>query len=670
MVATINNASSLNDAERHQVLLDWNKTLTDYPRHQCIHQLFEQQAEQRPDAVALKFRNQEMTYRQLNERANQVAHRLSELGVGSEVMVGTLLERSQEMVVGLLAILKAGGAFVPLDANYPAERLAFMAADTKTPVMLVQNSVAERLSDQNWSRSTLVSLDEDTVEIDRQSTQNPTSLATAESLAYVMYTSGSTGRPKGVMVSHRAVVRLVKNTNYVSLTDQEVFLQFSPISFDASTLEIWGPLLNGGCLAIMPPDVQSLAELGAAIRKYGVTSMWLTAGLFNVMVEQRLEDLGPLRQLLVGGDTLSPLHVRKAMDALPRCRLINGYGPTEGTTFTCCHTISREDAQQSSIPIGRPIANTQVYLLDSKNETVPVGEAGELCIAGDGLARGYLNQPELTAEKFVSLPCGDGFSSAAGTRIYKTGDLARHRPDGTIEFVGRVDNQVKISGYRIELGEIEAVLMQHPDVQSAAVIARQDAPGEKKLVAYVVQHRIGRPANELRALLVRKLPLYMVPSAFVFMDVLPLSPNGKLDRAGLPAPEAVDDGNMGAPISPQTEMELKIADVWRRVLGLKQVSVKDNFFDVGGDSLQLLEAHAELQKVVSSDLSLTDLFEYSTISALAQHLTVGEKTSPILEAQERARQQQKVWAHHRQSRTRAVIRNHQDSELPEDEYDD
>jgi amino acid adenylation domain-containing protein len=653
MATTLNNALALNEAERHRLLSDWNNTASVYPRHQCIHQLFEQQVQQRPETIALRFRDQQMTYRELNERANRFAHRLRELGVGPEVMVGTLLERSLEMVIGLLAILKAGGAFVPFDANYPAERLAFMAADTKAPVMLLQKSVAKRLSDQNWSRAIIVSLDEDIAEIDRQSTQNLANLATAESLAYVMYTSGSTGRPKGVMVSHRAVVRLVKNTDYVSLTDQEVFLQFSPISFDASTLEIWGPLLNGGCLAIMPPDVQSLAELGAAIRKHGVTSLWLTAGLFNVMVEQRLEDLRPLRQLLVGGDALSPLHVRKAIETLTACRLINGYGPTEGTTFTCCHTISREDAQGSSIPIGRPIANTQVYVLDSDDEIVPVGEAGELCIAGDGLARGYLNQPELTAEKFVPHPLRNELSSdGSSARIYRTGDLARYRPDGTIEFLGRVDNQVKISGYRIELAEIETVLMQHPSVQSAAVIARQDVPGEKKLVAYLVHRGVGLSTNELRAFLARKLPPYMLPSAFVSLEALPLSPNGKLDRSALPAPQAADAGNLAGPVSPQTEMELKIADVWRRVLGLKEVSVKDNFFDVGGDSLQLLEAHAELQKVISSDLSLTDLFEYSTVTALAQHLAVGEKSSPILEAQERARQQQKVWAQHRESRLR------------------
>ena len=651
MATILSSRRALSEAERRQVLFDWNNTSTEYPRYQCIHQIFEQQVEQRPEAIALKFRDQQMTYRQLNERANQVAHRLRELGVGPEVMVGTLLERSLEMIVGLLAILKAGGAFVPLDATYPTERLAFMAADTKAPVTLTQNSVAQRLSDQNWSRMVIVKLDGDTGELDRRSTLNPAGLATAESLAYVMYTSGSTGRPKGVMVGHRAVVRLVKNTNYVNLTEQETFLQFSPISFDASTLEIWGPLLNGGSLAIMPPDVQSLAEIGAAIRTHGVTSMWLTAGLFNVMVEQRLEDLQPLRQLLIGGDALSPLHVRRALEALPQCRLINGYGPTEGTTFTCCHTISGEDAQGSSIPIGRPIANTQVYLLDSDNEPVSVGEAGELCIAGDGLARGYLNQPDLTAEMFVPHPFrSEQFAIKSDARIYKTGDLARYRPDGTIEFLGRADNQVKISGHRIELGEIEVVLLQHPGVQSAAVIARQDAPGEKKLVAYVVSRGRSCETNALRAFLASKLPSYMIPSAIVLLDALPLSPNGKLDRAALPAPEAANTGNSGGPVSPQTEMEQKVAEIWRRVLGLKQVGVTDNFFDVGGDSLQLLEAHAELQKAINSDLSITVLFEYSTISSLAQHLTSGDKGSSILEAQERARQQQRAWAQQRHSR--------------------
>jgi amino acid adenylation domain-containing protein len=645
-VATIlNNSATLSPEQRQKLLVDWNDTGTDFPRHSCIHQLFEQQVEQRPQATALRFRDRQMTYEQLNRRANQVAHRLRKLGVGPEVMVGALLERSLEMVVGLLGILKAGAAFVPLDANYPAERLAFMASDTKSPAMLVQSSVIQKMVEQTWSAATLVRLDADAEDLDSESGDNPAHVNTAESLAYVMYTSGSTGRPKGVMVNHRAVVRLVKNTRFVDLSEQEVFLQFSPISFDASTLEIWAPLLNGGCLAIMPPEIQSLEEIGAAIRKYGVTSMWLTAGLFNVMVEQRLDDLRPLRQLLVGGDVLSPAHIRKALDRLPGCRLINGYGPTEGTTFSCCHTITRADAQGASIPIGKPISNTKVYLLDATHQPVPLGEAGELCVGGDGLARGYLNQPELTAEKFVP----DPFSDEPGSFIYRTGDLARYRNDGTIEFLGRVDDQVKISGFRIELGEIETVLMEHSSVQSAVVVARQDTAGEKKLVAYVVLRRPDDDRGELRAFLQKKLPAYMVPCEFVALNSLPLSPNGKVDRGALPAPETMQRKVGEAAVSPQTDLEQKIAGIWRRVLCLEEVSINDNFFDLGGDSLQLLDAHAELQKMVSSNLTVTDLFEYTTISALAMYLAKNGRNSHLLEAQERARKQQLAWAQHRQS---------------------
>jgi aspartate racemase len=628
----------------------WNDTASDYPRNLCIHQLFEQEATRRPDAVAIRIADQQLTYRQVNERANQIAHRLRKLGVGPEVMVGILLDRSLDLVIGLLGILKAGGAFVPLDPDYPMERLGFMAADIAAPVMLVQDSVVQRLSDPNWMRGKSLSLEQNRAEIARESAENPTNQTTAEGLAYVMYTSGSTGQPKGVMVSHRAVVRLVKNTNYIDLSEREVFLQFSPISFDASTLEIWGALLNGGCLAMMPPEKQSLNDLGTAIRQYGVTTLWLTAGLFNVMVEQRVEDLRPLRQLVAGGDALSPAHVRKALENLPGCRLINGYGPTEGTTFTCCHTISAEDAEGSSIPIGRPIANTQVYLLDSENQVVPPGEVGELCIGGDGVARGYLNQPELTAAKFVRHP----FRDEPETRIYKTGDLARYRPDGTIEFLGRSDSQVKISGYRIEPGEIEAVVMQHPSVRSTVVVPRQDAAGEKKLIAYVIAEEKGCSFAELRTYLQQKLPAYMMPSAFVLMDALPLSPNGKVDRAALPAPQTTHHEPAPARAA-QGEMEQKIESAWLKVLALQQVSPDDNFFDVGGDSLQLLAVHAEIQRTIESEFPLTDLFEYSTIRTLARHLagTSGQRAS-MAQALERARQQKTVWAAQTRSRESQV----------------
>ena len=633
----------------------WNDTASEYPRNLCIHQLFEQEVARRPDAVAIRFADEQLTYRQVNERANQIAHRLRKLGVGPEVMVGTLLDRSLDLVVGLLGILKAGGAFVPLDPSYPMERLEFMAADIAAPVMLVQESVVQRLgfpgtSNPAWLHGKSLSLEQNRADIAQESVENPSNQTTADNLAYVMYTSGSTGQPKGVMVSHRAVVRLVKNTNYIDLGEREVFLQFSPISFDASTLEIWGALLNGGCLAMMPPEKQSLSELGTAIRRYGVTTLWLTAGLFNVMVEQRVEDLKPLRQLVAGGDALSPAHVRKALENLPGCRLINGYGPTEGTTFTCCHTISVEDAEGSSIPIGRPIANTQVYLLDSENQLVPSGEAGELCIGGDGLARGYLNQPALTAAKFVRHP----FRDEPEARIYKTGDLARYRPDGTIEFLGRSDNQVKISGYRIELGEIETVVMQYPSVRSTVVIARQDTPGEKKLVAYVVASEQGCSFAELRVYLQQKLPAYMMPSAFVLMDALPLSPNGKVDRALLPVPLVAHPEPSRAK-SAQSDMEQKIESAWLKVLVLQQVGLDDNFFDVGGDSLQLLAVHAEIQKKIESEFPLTDLFEYSTIRSLARHLagTSGQRAS-MAKAIERARQQKTVWAERTRSRESQV----------------
>jgi amino acid adenylation domain-containing protein len=647
---TPTHVDTLSAEDRQKLLVRWNDTASNYPRNLCVHQLFEQEAARRPDAVAIRFGDERLTYRQVNERANQIAHRLRKLGVGPEVMVGTLLDRSLDLVIGLLGILKAGGAFVPLDPNYPTERLEFMAADIAAPVLLVQDSVVRRMSNPDWQRGKALSLEQNAADVAQESVENPVNQTTAESLAYVMYTSGSTGQPKGVMVNHRAVVRLVKNTNYIELSEQEVFLQFSPVSFDASTLEIWGPLLNGGCLAVMPPERQSLSDLGTAIRQYGVTTLWLTAGLFNAMVEQRLDDLRPLKQLLAGGDALSPAHVRKALEGLPECRLINGYGPTEGTTFSCCHTISAEDAEGSSIPIGRPISNTQAYLLDSENQLVRPGEVGELCIGGDGLARGYLNQPQLTDAKFIR----HLFRDECEARIYKTGDLARYRADGTIEFLGRTDNQVKISGYRIEPGEIEAVVMQHPAVRSTVVVPRRDTPGEKKLIAYVVAGEQGCSIDDLNAYVQERLPSHMLPAAFVLMDSLPLSPNGKVDRAALPAPQAAHSDAHRAR-SADGEMEQKIESAWLKVLGLQQVGRDENFFDVGGDSLQLLMVHAEIQKTIEGEFPLTDLFEYSTIRTLARHLlgTSGQRAA-MAEALQRARQQKMVWAAQMRSRDTQV----------------
>ncbi|AOW98529.1 hypothetical protein BJP34_02890 [Moorena producens PAL-8-15-08-1] len=464
----------MTEPELDQILVEWNNTKTDYPNDKCIHQLFEEQVEKIPDAIAVVFEQQKLTYSQLNSKANQLAHYLQKLGVVPETLVGICVERSVEMVVGLLAILKAGGAYVPLDPNYPTSRLNYMVEDAQVSIILTQ---------EKWQHD-LPSTAAQVICLDRElpntaSSENLTVSITSEHQAYMMYTSGSTGLPKGVNIRHQGVVRLVKNTNYIKLTEEDIFLQLAPISFDAATLEIWGSMLNGGTLAVMPPHQPSLAEIGAAIRENQVTTLWLSAGLFQLMVEEQLENLKSLKQLLAGGDVLSVTHVQKVLEKLPGCQLINGYGPTENTTFTCCFQVKADSNLEKSVPIGKPISNTQVYILDSNLQPVPIGVAGELHLGGDGLAIGYHHRPELTAEKFIPNPFEN-------SKLYKTGDLARYLGDGNIEFIGRIDHQVKIRGYRIETGEIEAVINSYPIVKETVVLATEDNPGDKRLVAYIV----------------------------------------------------------------------------------------------------------------------------------------------------------------------------------------
>ncbi len=602
----------LTAAEQHQLLVEWNNTRTDYPSNTCIHQLFEAQAEQTPNAVAAVFGSEQLTYRELNHRANQLAHHLQRLGVGAEICVGICVERSLDILVGLLGILKAGAAYLPLDPAYPQERLTFMLEDAQVPVLLTQQPQVEKLPSH---RAKVVCLDTDWDAINRESQENPIFSVTADNLAYVMYTSGSTGRPKGVSVIHRGVVRLVKGANYANLAAEEVFLQLAPISFDASTLEIWGSLLNGARLVIFPPHTPSLEELGQVIQQYQITTLWLTAGLFHLMVDERLEDLKPLRQLLAGGDVLSVPHVQKFIQKIGDCKLINGYGPTENTTFTCCYPITEPDQLGNSVPIGRPITNTQVYLLDSHLQPVPIGVPGELYIGGDGLARGYLNRPDLTEEKFLQNP----FSDEPGTRLYKTNDLARYLPNGNIEFLGRIDNQVKVRGFRIELGEIEAVLAQHPSVKEAVVTARKDISGNKSLVAYIVSHQEqASTIDELRRFLKQKLPDYMVPGAFVVLEALPLTPNGKVDRRALPAPDQIRKEPEETFVAPRNELELQLTQIWEKVLGVHPISVKDNFFDLGGHSMLAARLFAQIEKKLGINLPLANLFQAPTIEELAR----------------------------------------------------
>ncbi len=588
----------------------WNETRTDYPRNAPIHQVFEQQVQRTPTAIAVVFENAHLSYEALNRRANQLARRLRKLGVNRDVPIGVWMQRSPEMVVALLAILKAGGAYVPLDPSYPADRLAAMVDDTRMPIILTDRNVGNGgLPAAHAPQLLFVDADNFSDEAHNNLENN----VQPKDLAYIMYTSGSTGTPKGVAIPHRAVVRLVKETDYASFLPNETFLQLAPISFDASTFEIWGPLLNGGKLVVMSPALPALEEIGRAIRDQGVTTLWLTAGLFNAMVDERLDDLRSLRQLLAGGDILSISHVRKALSALQNTRLINGYGPTESTTFACCHTVDANAPLENSIPIGKPIANTTANILNSNLQPVPIGATGELHIGGDGLARGYWQREELTAEKFVP----DPFNREPGARLYKTGDLARWRRDGVIEFLGRVDNQIKLRGFRIEPGEIEVALKQQSGVRDSVVIIREDLPGDKHLVAYVVGEA---PQDTLLAALRRLLPDYMVPSAIVSLPSLPQTANGKVDRNALPRPDPSEKQSTNDFVAPHTALEEKVAFIWAAVLRLDRVGAFDNFFNLGGHSLTGLRVVNQLSTALGEHLSPNIFFEAPTVTAMAEFL--------------------------------------------------
>ena len=618
------------------------------PLEQTIIQLFEVAAAKFPDQVAVVCGETEWTYRELNQRANRLARRLRDYNVGPETLVGVCIERSPEMILAILAILKSGGAYVPLDPEYPRERLAFMLKDIRTPLVITQKSLASVIpADRSVP---LLLIDAEASEESLAHSENPPSTATPSSLAYVMYTSGSTGLPKGVLIENRSVVRLVFETDYCHFGPDQVFLQFAPISFDASTLEIWGALLHGAKLVIMPAKFSSLEDLGRTIREHCVTTMWLTAGLFHLFVDERLEDLRPIRQLLAGGDVLSAPHVRKVLDRLPNTTVINGYGPTEGTTFTCCHVMRSGTPIPDSVPIGKPIAHTRVYILDDDLRPVSTGDVGELCAAGLGVARGYLNAPELTAEKFIP----DPFLESENGRLYRTGDLARRQDDGTVEFLGRKDKQVKILGHRIEPGEIETVLNQHPGIQQSCVVVNSDGAGNKRLVAYYVAGRNGAGStSEIRDYLGARLPGFMVPSFFIPLTSLPLNPNGKVDRAALPAPESVSGGS--APSQPQTDLEQTIAALWKKILRVENVGLDENFFDLGGDSLLLVSVHSQLQKILATEFPVTDLFDQTTIRALAGHLgKVNPEKESFSVVEEQAQKQKAAMARIKQAHTARI----------------
>ncbi|PHM60991.1 Amino acid adenylation [Xenorhabdus ishibashii] len=583
-------------SERQQLLVDFNATHADFPQEALIHQLFEAQAAQHPDTLAVVCEDQTLSYGELNHRANQLAHYLIALGVRPDDRVAICTERSLDTIVGLLAILKAGGAYVPLDPAYPAERLAFMLDDAAPVVLLTQTTQSDKLHGTVPATVPVIMLDTLEMSLATQPAHNPqahTLGLTSHHLAYIIYTSGSTGQPKGVMVEHRNVLRLIINSGFADIAQSDCVAHCANVAFDASTWEIWSALLNGARLQVVPQSVLlEPVRFCHVLIKGQVTALWLTAGLFNEYLDNLIPLFGQLRYLLVGGDVLDPSKIQQVQLAVSQpAHLINGYGPTETTTFATTYAITSPVDVTHSIPVGRPIANTQIYILDTHGQPVPVGVTGEIHIAGDGVARGYLNRPELTAERFLVNP----FSSEPDARMYRTGDLGRWLPDGNIEYLGRNDFQVKLRGFRIELGEIESRLTQCDGVREAVVIAREDGSGQKQLIAYLrPEEGVELVPTDLRQQLAQHLADYMLPSAFVTLEAFPLTPNGKLDRQALPAPDlsAVVVRSYEAPVG---ETEIALAQIWQDLLGLEQVGRHDHFFELGGHSLMIVSLIEELR---------------------------------------------------------------------------
>jgi amino acid adenylation domain-containing protein len=579
---------------------------TEYPRDSSVGSEFSARAFAAPEAVAIRDAEGTIAYGELDRRSNALAWHLRSLGVGPGTAVGVAIERSADLPVALLAILKLGAHYVPLDPANAGDRTDFIIDDAGVVCIV---SSGNRPAVDRAVRS--VNLLADAAAIAARPSDAPVAHVRAGDLAYVMYTSGSTGRPKGVAVEHRAILRLVLNTDFVAVDARDVVLQFAPSAFDASTFEIWAPLLNGAVLAIAPAGTLSLEDLGAAIERLGVTTLWLTAPLFRHAVDSELHHFTGLRTLLTGGDTVSPEHAKRYLAAAPSTRLINGYGPTENTTFSCCFTIDSADRLDPSVPIGRPIANSTAYVLDEHRRPVPVGTTGELYVGGDGLARGYVNLPELTAERFTI----DPFSGDASARLYRTGDLARWRNDGELEFLGRADRQIKIRGFRVELEEIEAALQAHPLVLHAVVVVTE-REREKHVTAVVVPTRGAALADAaLRAYLAGVLPTYMMPNRFVVRDSLPEFTSGKIDRLRVErdVEEAAAASTAQRPIRRSGgEVRDTIQDFWREIVGAEP-GLDENFFDAGGDSLLLLALHRRLKDRFGIALTVTALFAESTI---------------------------------------------------------
>ncbi|MGB3292551.1 MAG: amino acid adenylation domain-containing protein [Phormidesmis sp.] len=617
----------LSEPEQHQLMETWNSTQVVYPQRQGLHQLFEAQVQQTPEAIAVEFEAEQLTYRELNARANQLAHHLQSLGIGPESRVGLYIERSLEMMVGLLGILKAGGAYIPLDPAYPTARLEHMLTDASVSALLTQQSLVATLPSP---AAQVICIDTDWPTLAQHPEHNPTSGVQPEHPAYVIYTSGSTGKPKGVQVLHRGVVNFLRAMqDELQLTPEDILLAVTTLSFDIAVLELFLPICTGARTVLASRTLASDgAQLGSALDRLGVTVMQATPATWRLLLAAGWAGQARL-SILCGGEALP-----QALADQLRQRghaLWNLYGPTETTIWSAMHRVDQKTEETAPadhsalVSIGRPIANTQIFILDRHRQPVPIGVPSELHIGGAGLARGYLNRPDLTQEKFIPHPCSQA-SRERGERLYRTGDLARYRRDGTIEFLGRLDHQVKIRGHRIELGEIEALLAQHPAIAQTVVVDRPDATGQGQLVAYIVpEPTVSQQAlpttSELRRSLQQALPDYMVPAIFVTLEALPLTPNAKVDRRALPAPDGHRPSLDTAYVLPQTNLEKKITTIWQELLSVERVGIHDNFFELGGHSLLLVQLHSRLQETLEHSLSMVELFQYPTVHTLAKRLS-------------------------------------------------
>ncbi|MDB6122751.1 MAG: Non-ribosomal peptide synthetase component [Pedosphaera sp.] len=600
-------------AERQQLLVEWNRTGRDYLTDCCLREALEARVPITPEAIALVCGDEQLTYRELDARANRLAQCLRSFGVGPEVLVGVCLEVSLEMIIALVAVLKAGGAYVPLDPAYPKERLTFMLEDSRSPVLLTQHKFKDMFPGSN---ARIICLDNGEAEPEirqPESVEVPGNKATPDNLAYVLYTSGSTGQPKGVMVTHRNILNFFAGMDQCLGKKSGVWLAVTSISFDISVLELFWTLTRGFKVVLQRREENLVTAIARQITTHAVTHLQCTPSMAEMLVRDGAarQALHSLKQLLLGGEALSPELV-KQLD-IPG-EILNMYGPTETTIWSIVHKLNR---REDRIPIGRPIANTEIYILDAHLQPMPIGVPGELFIGGVGVVRGYFERKELTAEKFIANP----FKSPPHARLFKTGDRARYLADGSIEFLGRLDYQVKLRGFRIELGEIESTLRQHPDVRECVVAVREFAPRDTRLVAYVVA--LARSAGTIRSLrefLKQKLPDYMLPSAFVLLDTFPLTPNGKINRRALPAPEReLQPEAVVAP--PRSTTEKILAQIWLGVLGRKEIGIHDNFFEQGGHSLLAMQAVSQMQVALKINLSIVQLYQHPTIHTLARFLS-------------------------------------------------